>query len=47
VGPAVGQLVEALVVLHAQCHVADLTLETGFVPYLEAKKTKTENPGFP
>ena len=33
-GPAVGQLLEALVVLHGQRHAAHLALETGLVPYL-------------
>jgi hypothetical protein len=34
VGPAVGQLVEAFVVLHVQGHVAHLTLEARLVPDL-------------
>ena len=36
-GPAVGQLVEAFVVLHVQGHVAHLTLEARLVPDLEMK----------
>lgn len=34
VGAAVGQLVESLVVLHIELHVADLTPETVLVPHL-------------
>jgi hypothetical protein len=37
VGPAVGQLVEAFVVLHVQGHVAHLTLEARLVPDLQMK----------
>ena len=35
VRPAVGQLVEPFVIPHRERHVALLTLEASFVPYLE------------